>query len=172
MGGVVRRPASDAPHPFPANQAMTPVSPAQFCLLAGIALVVAEFAVPGVMICFFGAAALVLAGVYAAFPGLPFAAALALYIALSLAMVFGLRRFLPKTFKGRSSVEAGDPDDDDVAGSLVRVAEAISPDVPGKVEFRGTLWTAAADEPVAAGEIVEILRRENLTLRVRKAAKT
>ena len=150
---------------------MTPISPAQFCLFAGIALVVAEFAVPGVMICFFGAAAIALAGVYAVFPGLPFAAALALYIALSLAMVFGLRRFLPATFKGRTSVEAGDPDDDGVAGSRVRVVEAISPDVPGKVEFRGTLWTAAASEPVAAGETVVVERRDNLTLRVRKPAR-
>ena len=146
---------------------MHPLSPVSFCLLAGIALIVAEFVVPGVMICFFGIAAVILAGVYALVPGLPTAAALALYIVLSLAMVFGLRRFLPNTFRGRTSVEAGDPDDDGVAGCHVRVAEAIVPDVPGKVEFRGSLWTAAAETAVPAGETVEVVRRDNLTLHVR-----
>ena len=146
---------------------MLQITNAKLCLVAGIALVVAEFAVPGVMICFFGAAAIVLAGVYAVWPGLPFAAALALYIALSLAMLFGLRRYMPKTFRGKKSVEAGDPDDDSVAGASAKVVEAISPEVPGKVEFRGTLWSAAAAEPVGAGETVEIERRDNLTLHVR-----
>lgn len=140
---------------------------AQLCFAAGVALVVAEFAVPGVMVCFFGAAALVLAGVYAVWPELPFAAALALYIALSLAMVFGLRRFLPRTFRGRSSVEAGDPDDDSVAGAPAKVVEPISPGSPGKVEFRGSLWTAVASAPVAAGATVVVEGRDNLTLRVR-----
>lgn len=144
------------------------LSPASFCLLIGIILIVAEFVVPGVMICFFGAAAVVLAGVYALVPSLPTGVALALYIVLSLAMVFGLRRFLPKTFRGRTSVERGDPDDDDVAGSHVRVAEAIAPDQPGKVEFRGSLWNAAATDSIPSGAMVEVVRRDNLTLHVRK----
>lgn len=147
----------------------SPVSPAQFCLLLGIFLVVAEFAVPGVMVCFFGLAAIILAGIFAVFPGMPFSAAIAIYIVLSLSMVFGLRRFVPGVFRGRTSVEGGDPDDDAVAGSLVVVTEAVSPDSPGKVEFRGSLWSATSSDSLAAGDHAVVESRENLTLRVRAA---
>lgn len=145
-------------------------SPAQLCLLAGIVLVAAEFAVPGVMVCFFGAAAIVLAGLYQLFPDMPLLVALLLYIVLSLGMVFGLRRFMPKTFRGRTSVESGDPDDDDVSGARVVVAEAVGPNRPGKVEFRGSLWTAVSDEPLAPGDAATVESRDNLTLRVRKVS--
>ncbi len=147
---------------------LTLLSPVSYWLLLGILLVVSEFVVPGFVICFFGVAAILVAGLYALFPSLAFSWAILIYIVLSLALVFASRRFLPKTFRGRTDVEKGDPDDDGVRGERVRVAEAIAPDVPGKVEFRGSLWIAAAEEAVPAGAVVEIERRDNLTLHVRK----
>ena len=135
--------------------------------VAGLVLVFSEFIVPGVMICFFGIAAMLMAGLLLIWPGMPSSLLLALYIATSLALLFGLRRYLPKTFRGRKTEASSNPDDDDVAGSRAVVVEAIAPDRPGKVEFRGTNWSACADTPVAAGETVEILKRDNLMLTVR-----
>jgi membrane protein implicated in regulation of membrane protease activity len=36
----------------------------------------------------------------------------------------------------------------------------------GRVDFRGTEWTARARAPVSAGTTVRILAKDNLTLRV------
>lgn len=136
-------------------------------IVAGILLVLAEFAVPGFVICFFGAAAIATGLVHAVFQTMSGAALVSTYIILTLAFVFGVRRFIPASFKGRVSSGSGDPDDDGVAGSHAVVAEAIAPDAPGKVDFRGSLWTASSDRAIHAGERVEIIRRNNLELIVK-----
>ena len=41
----------------------------------------------------------------------------------------------------------------------------------GKVRVRGELWTARADEPIARGETVEVVAVDDLSLRVRRAAR-
>jgi membrane-bound serine protease (ClpP class) len=46
-----------------------------------------------------------------------------------------------------------------------RARSAIDPE--GKVTIHGEIWNAVADEPVAAGETVEVVGVEGLTLRVR-----
>lgn len=133
----------------------------------GLLLVFSEFIVPGVLICFFGFAAILMAGLLCLWPAMPSSLLLALYIATSLALLFGLRRYMPKTFRGHTKVATSDPDEDDVAGSHAAVVEAIAPDQPGKVEFRGSNWNACANTSIAVGARVEILRRDNLTLVVK-----
>lgn len=135
--------------------------------IAGLFLTLAELIVPGVLVCFFGFAAMVAAGVLLLWPDIPIALLLSFFIAASLALIFGLRRFLPKTFRGRATVATADPDDDDVVGAAATVVEAIVPGVPGKVEFRGTNWTASADTDIPVGASVSVERRENLVLHVK-----
>lgn len=144
-----------------------PLSPVDLWLIAGLVLIFLEFVVPGFVICFFGGGALLVAGALAIWPDLGSAAVVGLFIVFSLALLFGVRRFLPKTFRGRKEELRADPDSDDVAGSHVKVVEAIAPNVPGKVEFRGSLWIAAADTDISADAVVEVVRRDNLTLFVR-----
>lgn len=136
--------------------------------ILGLLLTLSEFAVPGVMICFFGVAAMLMAGLLVLFPEMSSSLLIALYIATSLALLFGLRRFMPKTFSGRTRKATSDPDDDDVAGALATTLEPIEPNRPGKVEFRGTRWTASSTETIPAGTPVVVTRRENLTLFVEK----
>jgi membrane protein implicated in regulation of membrane protease activity len=138
-----------------------------FWFVLGLLLVLSEFAVPGVMICFFGFAALLVAGLLLVWPTAPTSVVLAAYIVLSLALLFGLRRYMPKTFRGHAKAAESDPDEDDVAGSRVVVVEAVAPNRPGKVEFRGTNWTAVSDAALAAGAAAVVVRRDNLTLTVR-----
>lgn len=144
-----------------------PLSAVDLWLIAGLVLIFLEFIVPGFVICFFGCGALLVAGALAIWPDLGSAAVVGLFIVFSLALLFGLRRFMPKTFRGTKEEVHADPDADDVAGQHVKVVEAIDPNVPGKVEFRGTLWIAACDTAVPAGAVVEVVRRDNLTLHVR-----
>ena len=89
---------------------------------------------------------------------------LLLFSVLSVLFLLGCRRLMPDVFRGSMKVDPSDIENDDVAGAEAVVVEAISADKPGKVEFRGALWTARADRELAVGERVKISRRQNLTL--------
>ena len=135
--------------------------------IAGLLLTLSEFIVPGVLICFFGVAAMLMAGLLLLWPAMPTSLLLTLYTITSLALLFGLRRYMPKTFRGHVKAAESNPDEDDVAGAAATVVEAITSTAPGKVEFRGTNWTAVADSDIPVGARVTVLRRDNLTLHVK-----
>ena len=132
--------------------------------IAGAMLIVAEFAVPGVFICFFGVGALLTGAAVWLFPALSLTAQIALFTVLSIGFLIGCRRFMPQSFRGIRKVDHSDIENDDIAGAEVVVTEAIAPDAPGKVEFRGSQWSARADRALAVGERASIVRRHNLTL--------
>lgn len=132
--------------------------------IAGIALILAEFSIPGVFICFFGIGALLTGVAVWIFPQMSFALALLVFTVLSVVFLFSCRRFLPKSFRGTMKVDHSDIEEDDVIGAEVVVTEAIATDTPGKVEFRGSVWTARADRSIAVGERAKIRERKNLTL--------
>ena len=132
--------------------------------VAGVALILAEFSVPGVYICFFGIGA-ILTGIAAwLFPAMPLTLELVLFALLSVLFLLVCRRFMPKSFRGVVKVDLSDIENDDIADAEAVVTEAIEPDSPGKVEFRGALWTARADRSIAVGERAKIRERRNLTL--------
>jgi membrane-bound serine protease (ClpP class) len=56
---------------------------------------------------------------------------------------------------------------DEMIGMLGRSSSALDPD--GKVFIRGEYWNAHADEPIAAGESVEVISVDGLRLRVRRS---
>ncbi len=132
--------------------------------IAGAMLIVAEFAVPGVFICFFGVGALLTGAAVWIFPSLSLTAQIAIFAVLSIGFLFGCRRFMPQSFRGIRKVDQSDIENDDIAGAEAVVTEAVTPDAPGKVEFRGSQWTARADRAIGVGERASIVRRKNLTL--------
>jgi len=52
-------------------------------------------------------------------------------------------------------------------GQKAVVKEKITPKAGGKVEFHGTNWLAEADEEIAVETVVEIVGKENITLKVK-----
>lgn len=132
--------------------------------IAGVMLIVAEFVVPGVFICFFGVGAILTGAAVWLFPSLPLTTQIAMFTVLSVGFLIVCRRFMPKSFRGSSEVDHSDIENDDIVGAEVVVVEAIAPDAPGKVEFRGSQWSARADRAIAVGERASIVRRHNLTL--------
>jgi membrane protein implicated in regulation of membrane protease activity len=79
-----------------------------------------------------------------------------------------LRGLLRKVFRGHSSTAAGAEGNlSEFIGERAVVKQAITPKRPGKVEFHGSHWAAAADGPIDEGAIVEIIGRDNITLRVK-----
>lgn len=129
----------------------------------GILLIASELFVPGFVIFFFGAGALVTALLTGLLPGLSgrIPLQLLLWLAASGASLLGLRRALARVFRGRKV----STDSEEHAGAEAVVIEDIGPERAGRVRFQGTSWAAESyGEVLKSGEKVQILKRENLTL--------
>lgn len=138
-------------------------------LIAGTVLILAEFIIPGFVICFFGGAAFIVGCLMWIFPGLSLVWQLLIFALGGIVLLISCRRFMPGVFRGSEELPELDVDADGVAGELCVCTVQIAPGIPGKVEFRGTLWNAAADETIAPGSNCIVISRNNLTLKVRKA---
>lgn len=114
--------------------------PAIVWFVIGLACVVAEFALPGLIIVFFGAGAWVVALILLAVD-LNLFWQLLVFIFSSVAALWLLRhRFVSR------AESAADPTEEFV-GASARVWEPLSRGQPGKVYFKGTLWKAETLSP-------------------------
>lgn len=138
-------------------------------LISGVVFILAEFIIPGFVICFFGASAIVTSVICMLFPALPFAWHILIFTVLGAALLLACRKLMPGIFKGKEKTAASeDIDSDSVAGNNCICTETISPNAPGKVEFRGSLWNAVSSDTIPAGSRCIIKSRTNLTLEVTK----
>lgn len=146
------------------------LKPEVIWFLLGIILLVMEFAVPGIFILFFGIGAILVALVCLIFnPDPSLNVQLIIFIGSSFLLLVVLRRWLKSIFIGREKEgQSFDDTIDDIIGQKVIVARDIKPGLPGKVEFRGTLWNAEAGESIKKGTPVEITAKDNITLTVKK----
>jgi membrane protein implicated in regulation of membrane protease activity len=135
--------------------------------LVGIVLVLMEFMVPGLVVIFFGIGALAV-GVLCLFVDISLNVQLIVFSATSVASLVLLRQWLKGVFmghvKGRQELNE---EMREFVGETAVVKTKITPTVPGKVEFHGTNWIAAAEEDIEAGAVVEIVGKENITLKVK-----
>ena len=138
-------------------------------LIAGIILILSEFIIPGFIICFFGASAIITGILYWFIPALTFAWQILLFAVLGVLLLIACRRYMPGVFKGKENGSDRDIDDDNVSGSTCVCRADIAPGVPGKVEFRGSLWNAISSDTIPAGSRCIIKSRNNITLEVEKA---
>jgi len=135
----------------------------------GVLLILSEFILPGVLICFFGAGA-VLVSILCAFKPLSLIWQLLLFAVSGCVLLFCCRKFIPGVFKGgKAGCCCEDIDSDNVAGARAVVVRRITAKMPGKVEFRGSLWDASAEDDLDEGTVVTVIKRENLMLCVAKA---
>ena len=140
------------------------IDPKMLWFIAGLILILLEFAAPGVVVIFFGVGAWVVAtamwvGLIESVPAqcLTFAVA-------SLVLLFGLRRYVAVWFVGGSST-GGSSLDEEFIGKTVRVVHAIGGgDQTGKVELKGAEWNARSDEPLDEDSLAVVVKREGLVL--------
>lgn len=136
-------------------------------LLVGLGLMFLELMLPALIVIFFGLAALLVGGL-CFFIDLSINQQLGIFIIASIVLLIVLRGLLRKVFRGHSSTAAGAEGDlSEFIGERAVVTQAITPKRPGKVEFHGSHWAATADGPIEEGAIVEIIGRDNITLRVK-----
>ena len=140
-------------------------------LICGIALIMSEFFLPGIILVFFGIAAVIVS--ILTFFGLfeSLTVQLVFFSVLSLVLLLGLRKFFKNWFVGRSkdvaqSSGGGEVDRDEFQGKEVRVVSAIPAGGYGKIELKGANWKATSEEALAEGALVQVVRREGLTFHV------
>jgi membrane protein implicated in regulation of membrane protease activity len=134
--------------------------------IAGVILIISEFFIPGFVIFFFGAGALLNALLTAVIQALRpnILVQVLIWLGFSGLSLFTLRKYFSKIFKGtlfdsRSS--------SDQAGEKAVVVEEVNPKKPGRIRYQGTTWRAVSfTETLKVGETVEILKKENLTYMV------
>ncbi len=146
---------------------LTGISPEILWTLMGIVFVFVEFFIPGLVIAFFGAGALITAlttwiGVTPHLAG-----QLIVFMVSSILLLVLLRKFMKKTFLGDSKEKGTHNIVNVEIGRIVPVVEYLQPgEVGGKVRYQGALWNATSSEKIAPGESVRVSGCENLTLTV------
>jgi membrane protein implicated in regulation of membrane protease activity len=142
--------------------------PAVIWFIIGLVLFLLEMAVPGLVLLFFGMGAWLTAIIcLVASPSLD--VQLLVFILSSVIFLVTLRKYVNKLFSGRKKTETNNGENiDDYIGEKAVVVESIIPPKKGKVEFHGTNWSAEAEVQIESGATIEIIGKDNLTLKVRK----
>ena len=132
-------------------------SPWLVWFLAGIAILLAELAIPGFVIIFFGLGCWG-AAVVAFFSPAAYSAQVAAFVVVSVASLLTLRRVAMRVFVGRS--EGRGREDEDLGnvplGARLTLERDLEAGQAGRVRFRGTLWDAVSEERIPAGSEAEI----------------
>ena len=125
-----------------------------FWLITGALLLLAEIAVPGFILFFFGVGALLILVTVLVLPPLQdiFWLQLIIWVCYSAVLLFFLRNRFSGTFKGRIF----QTEKESWIGQEALVIDRIKPDAPGRIKFRGTTWTAHSERVIGKGKTVRI----------------
>ncbi len=130
-------------------------SPWLVWFLAGIAVMLAELAVPGFVIIFFGLGCLG-AAVVAVFAPDAYSAQVVAFLIVSVASLLTLRKVAMRVFVGRSE----GPETEDLGnvpvGARITLDQDLEAGRVGRVRFRGTMWDAVSEDRIPAGSDAEI----------------
>ena len=146
------------------------LKPELIWFLIGLVLLVLEFIMPGLIIGFFGAGAWIVAIIclFSAYVQGSINAQLIIFIIASVLSLLLLRKWLKGMFIGHTKSKQDLTEDlNEFIGERAVVKEKITPKARGKVEIHGTNWVAEADDEIAEGTVVEIIAKDNLTLKVK-----
>jgi hypothetical protein len=133
----------------------------------GIALILAELAVPAFVLVWFGLGALLVSVMVAVVPRSGLTAQIALWTLASVAMVFlWFRIFRPGFHKTRIGMS-----DANVVGEVGMLTRDVEPFAKGRVRFQKPLlgaevWECIADEGIRSGERVRVLGVEGSLIKV------
>ena len=135
--------------------------------LVGLALLIMEFILPGLIIAFFGVGAWIVALV-CLITDIGLNTQLIIFIIASVLSLLCLRKWLKGIFLGHAVSKQNLKENlDEFIGQKAVVKEKIVPKAGGKVEFHGTNWLAQADEEIEEGAMVQIISKDNITLKVK-----
>lgn len=137
-----------------------------FWMLLGLALLISEFFIPGLVAAFFGLGALAvgiltLSGVISTLP-----MQLLCFGLISLVALFGLRKHCARWLRGTVGERSGsDLDDVGLLGNRVYVLTDFV-DGAGTVQLHGAKWDAESDELLRSGSTAWVVGHQGIVLRV------
>lgn len=136
-----------------------------YWIIAGLALVIAEFMISGLVVIFFGVAALIVGSLK--YLGLldDTTWELTLFAVLSILSLVFVRRFLNDKLMGKERQRQGDEDSAGLIGQRATVADTFN-NGTGTVNYRGARWQAQSSQPLEAGQTVRITQHDGLWLTV------
>ena len=136
--------------------------------IAGVALIIGEFALPGLILVFLGLAALTVALLMAAGDITSTSVQLTVFGVTSVVYLLGLRGIFKRWLKGRRE-ETGDGSGvvTRLEGQRVEVVGDFSAG-RGKVLLNGVKWEADSDDPLSAGDPAIVFGKDGIRLHVRK----
>ena len=135
-------------------------------IVGGLLLLVLEISVPGgIILLFFGAAALVVGTLLGIGVEAPVWLQLALFSIISVLSLVTLRNPILQRLKGESDLNPIDS----LLGTTAIVTEEVPAGARGKAELRGATWTILnlGDKPLTQGQACVVERVEGLRLDVR-----
>ena len=137
--------------------------------LIGVVFLVSEIVLSGFILIFFTAGCWIVALVAWLFK-IELASQIFIFSASSLTLLFTLRKYGMKIFRGNTRQNIDDHYTDSKIGKTAIVTRAISPNLPGEIKFMGSFWRANAEEAIKEGQSVSIEGQESddgLTFRVK-----
>ncbi|MCG8696977.1 MAG: NfeD family protein [Bacteroidales bacterium] len=135
--------------------------------LIGLALLLLELAVPGLIVIFFGIGAWITALLLAIFDfGINLQ--LLVFLSSSVLLLLILRKYLKNKFFSQNKMIQDELEDEFIGRTGVALVN-LKPNQKGKIEFKGTTWNALSDTEIAEGEAVQITGKDSILLKVTKA---
>jgi len=145
------------------------LSPSIIWFLVGVAFLIAELFLPGLILIFFTAGCWI-AGLVVLLTDIELSIQILIFAVSSLVLLFSLRKYSIKTFKGTTRDDLDDSYADSKIGKTAIVTKAITPNIPGEIKVMGSFWRAISDINIEEGQAVLIASRESedgLTFKVK-----
>ena len=148
---------------------MMNLSPSLIWFLVGVVFLIAELLIPGFILIFFTAGCWI-AGLTVWLTDIALSIQILIFIISSLVLLFSLRNYSIKTFKGTIRDDLDDHYADSKIGKTAIVTKVISPSIPGEIKVMGSFWRAISDINIEEGQSVLIASQESedgLTFKVK-----
>jgi len=145
------------------------LSPALIWFLLGVVFLIAELLIPGLILIFFTAGCW-LVGLITWLTDIELSIQILIFTVLSLALLFSLRKYCIKTFKGAARDDVDDRYADSKIKKTAIVTKTITQNMPGEIKFMGSFWRAISDTEINEGQSVLIESKgseDGLTFKVK-----
>jgi inner membrane protein len=136
------------------------LSPSLIWFLVGVVFIIAELLIPGIILIFFAAGCWI-TGVTVWLTDIELSIQILIFTVSSLILLFSLRKYSIKIFKGTTRDDLDDSYADSKIGKTAIVTKAISPGMSGEIKVMGSFWRAISDINIKEGQSVLIASQES-----------
>lgn len=140
-----------------------------YWFILGTILAILEFAIPGVIIIFFGIACWIVSFILLIGININLGVQMILCAGISVLLIVVLRKKI-KWLSGTGGKKYSKIDEDDFIGKTAVVIEPVSgtKGIKGKIKFEGSVWNASSNQDISENEVVTIKDKDGIILIVEK----